>query len=169
MWPIGSVFLTVDSRNPSEILGFGRWEKFAAGRVLVGTGTTTDINNDTRTVVNEAKGGAYQAKLTLDNMPEHTHAGTGTADAAGQHTHSFPSGGGSSGPRKAVAIDSSNIGEADYVGEFLNGKNAVDSNGSHTHAVKVENSKTGKGTGFDIAPPYIACNIWVRREDSVNP
>ncbi|MGL5015518.1 MAG: phage baseplate protein [Bacteroidales bacterium] len=169
MWPIGSVFLTVDSRNPSEILGFGSWEKFAAGRVLVGTGTTTDINNDTRTVVNEAKGGSYQAKLTVDNMPEHTHAGTGTAESGGRHTHSFPSGGGSSGPRRAVAIDSSDNPEQDYIGEFLEGKNAVNSNGAHTHTVKVENANNGKGVAFDIAPPYIACNIWVRRADSVNP
>ncbi|MGL5965508.1 MAG: phage baseplate protein [Fusobacteriaceae bacterium] len=169
MWPIGSIFMTVDSRNPKEILGFGNWEKFAAGRVVVGTGTTTDINNETRTVVNEAKGGAYQAKLTNDQLPEHTHTGTGTAESAGSHGHTFANGGGSSGPRQAVAIDSSNIGEVDFVGNKIGGKNAVDMDGIHTHKVTVTSEKTGKGQAFDIVPPYIACNIWVRRADTVTP
>lgn len=167
MWPIGSIFMTVDSRDPSVILGFGTWEKFAAGRVLVGTGTTTDINNDTRTVVNEARGGAYTVKLTETQLPAHTHTGTGTAAEAGSHGHILPGGGGSDGPhRQVLAIDETlDLNNHDWRGNKIDGQPATNEGGAHSHAVSVTVESTGKGEAFDIAPPYIACNIWKRIAD----
>ena len=35
-WPIGSIFITVAAGDPSTLLGFGTWTRFATGRVLVG-------------------------------------------------------------------------------------------------------------------------------------
>ncbi|MGL5566645.1 MAG: phage baseplate protein [Plesiomonas sp.] len=168
MWPVGSIFMTVDSRNPEDILGFGTWEKFAAGRVIVGTGTTTDINNETRTVVNEAKGGAYQVKLKDTNVPEHTHTATGKAASGGRHNHGFPAGGGSdgSGGRRAIAIDIGVNDGYDWIGERDGGIPAVNSGGDHEHDLTITVGAYGKGEAFDIAPPYIACNIWVRKPDA---
>jgi hypothetical protein len=39
--PIGGVHITTTPTNPAAVLGYGAWEQFAAGRVLVGL----DIND----------------------------------------------------------------------------------------------------------------------------
>lgn len=167
MWPIGSIFLTVDSRNPKEILGFGTWEKFAAGRVLIGTGTTTDINNVSKTFVNEAKGGAFQSTMTSDQLPKHTHKGAGETSEAGRHNHGFPAGGGSdgSGGRRAVAIDIGVNDAYEWIGEREGVSPAVNSSGAHKHEVAVTVEETGGGKPFDIMQPFIACNMWLRKAD----
>ncbi|MGL5012785.1 MAG: phage baseplate protein [Bacteroidales bacterium] len=168
MWPVGSIFMTVDSRDPKNILGFGVWEKFAAGRVIVGTGVNTDSENELVTVVNGAKGGTYSTKLVEENLPSHTHTGTGKASAAGRHNHGFPSGGASdgSGGRRALSIDISVNGNHEWSGERNAGTTAVNSDGEHTHDVDVTVGATGKGEKFNNTQPYIACNIWVRKADS---
>jgi hypothetical protein len=35
-FPVGSVFITAVETNPAELLGYGEWEAFGSGRVLVG-------------------------------------------------------------------------------------------------------------------------------------
>jgi len=35
-WPVGSIFVAITPTNPALLLGFGVWESFAEGRVLVG-------------------------------------------------------------------------------------------------------------------------------------
>lgn len=168
MWPVGSIFMTVDSRNPSEILGFGTWEKFAQGRVIVGTGTTTDASNDTRTVVNEAKGGSYSAKLTDKNVPAHSHAvGTLAVEDDGAHEHNVDL------RVHDYAIVNNNhwtTPRGDIAGEnsrFQNVQGAKTSKGggAHSHKLTGETAAYGEGKAFDTAPPYIGCNIWVRKPD----
>lgn len=168
MWPVGSIFMTVDGRDPKNILGFGKWEKFAAGRVIVGTGINTDSENELVTVVNGAKGGTYSTKLVEDNIPSHTHKGTGKASSSGRHNHGFPSGGGSdgSGGRRAISIDVGRNDSHEWMGERNAGTTAVNADGEHTHDVTVTLESTGKGEKFNNVQPYIACNIWVRKADS---
>ena len=45
MFPIGISLITQDSRNPSEYLGFGSWERDLEGRALVGY--SSDVTNAT--------------------------------------------------------------------------------------------------------------------------
>lgn len=37
IFPVNSLYLTIDNRNPNEILGFGTWQKVSNGRVLQGS------------------------------------------------------------------------------------------------------------------------------------
>ena len=40
LYPVNSIYLSLNSTNPSEILGFGTWVQVAQGRSLVGVDTT---------------------------------------------------------------------------------------------------------------------------------
>lgn len=67
VWPVGCIFeITGDSRNPNEILGFGTWTAFAAGRVTIGAGTGPDgvTYTDGTTV------GANSITLTEAQLPD---------------------------------------------------------------------------------------------------
>ena len=39
-WPVGAVYISTVATNPSSLLGFGSWELYAKGRVLVGIDTS---------------------------------------------------------------------------------------------------------------------------------
>jgi len=67
-WPVGSVFISVLDTNPSTLLGFGTWEAFAAGRVLVGI---DPLQAEFDTLLET--GGAKTHTLTSNEMPAHTH------------------------------------------------------------------------------------------------
>lgn len=169
IYPVGSIFMTVDARNPVDILGFGNWEKFAAGRVIVGTGTTTDAANDTRTVVNEQKGGQYAVTLTDKSVPSHSHgAGTLAAAGGGEHDHTVDL------RVHSYAVVNDNtwvVPHGDIAGEdrrFQNvqGAKTTKGGGTHDHTITGSTEAYGAGEAFDIIPPFMACNIWVRRADT---
>lgn len=66
-FPIGSRYVTQTDTNPSDILGFGTWERMK-GRVCVGLDENdTDMNTIGKT------GGEKTHKLTIAEMPSHVH------------------------------------------------------------------------------------------------
>jgi len=75
LFPVGSTYLTMVNTNPGTLLGFGTWVQRAQGRFLVGVGTGTDANSDTRayTQGNDSVG-EYEHTLTVSEMPSHTHS-----------------------------------------------------------------------------------------------
>lgn len=79
MYPIGSIYFSNNSTNPSDSskLGFGTWSAFGAGRVPVGFDSgQTEFDTD------EETGGAKTHTLTTAEMPAHTH-GQSHGNAAG--------------------------------------------------------------------------------------
>lgn len=69
-WPIGAIFISVSPNNPAELLGYGTWEAFGAGRTLVGLDSGQSEFNTV-----EETGGAKTHTLTESEMPAHTHGG----------------------------------------------------------------------------------------------
>lgn len=67
-FPVGSVFLSVVSTNPATLLGYGTWQAFGAGRMLVGV-DSGDPDFDTA----EEVGGSKTVTLTTSQMPAHSH------------------------------------------------------------------------------------------------
>jgi microcystin-dependent protein len=63
IWPIGSIFISTSSANPSGNFG-GNWEAFGGGKCLVGVGTG---------FTGGQTGGEYTHKLTTAQMPSHSH------------------------------------------------------------------------------------------------
>ena len=73
IYPVGSIYLSVNSVNPSTLFG-GTWVAFGTGRTLVGVDT-----NDSSFNTVEKTGGEKSHQLTINEMPSHTHNITGAA------------------------------------------------------------------------------------------
>ena len=68
IYPVGSIYMTVDKdRDPSTFLG-GTWERWGQGRVPVGVD-----ENDTIFATAGKEGGEKQHTLTTSETPTHTH------------------------------------------------------------------------------------------------
>ncbi len=67
IYPVGSIYLSVNSTNPSTLFG-GSWEAFAAGKTLVGV----DVNQEEFNEVQKT-GGEKKHTLTLAEIPSHQH------------------------------------------------------------------------------------------------
>lgn len=67
LYPVGSIYMSVNNTNPSTFFG-GTWEAWGAGKVPVGVDT-----NDTNFATVEKTGGEKQHTLTIAEMPAHNH------------------------------------------------------------------------------------------------
>jgi hypothetical protein len=74
IYPIGSIYFSYTSSNPSTTIG-GGWNRIANGRFIVGAGTGTDDNGDSDGFSVGENGGEYKHTLTKGEMPSHTHTG----------------------------------------------------------------------------------------------
>lgn len=158
VWPVGSIFMTVDSRNPREILGFGNWSKFAAGRVIIGTGSTTDISSNTQSFVNEQRGGEFSVKLTTDQLPEHNHSLVGASTKTdGAHKHAYK--------QLQIAKPSPDTKHDSLMAQYNMATYYTETDGAHKHELEGNTSTSGKGRTVNNTQPFIACNIWVRNPD----
>ena len=81
IYPIGSIYISVDSADPGTLFG-GTWEAFGAGRVLVGL-DSGDTDFDTA----EETGGAKTHTLTATEMPVHTHVQDAHNHTQNTHSH----------------------------------------------------------------------------------
>ena len=73
IFPVGALFTTTGNQNPNQLWAGTTWERYAAGRVLVGAGSYVE-NNVTYTYTNGATGGEVKHQLTADEMPAHVHS-----------------------------------------------------------------------------------------------
>jgi hypothetical protein len=96
-YPVGSIYVNANvSTDPSTLLGFGTWEAFGAGRVMVGF----DAGNALFDTVRETGGSADAIVVS------HTHTATSTVTDPG-HAHTFAGAvnpGGSGSDRNGVAV-----------------------------------------------------------------
>ena len=67
LYPVGSIYMSVNNTNPSTLFG-GTWEAWGAGKVPVGVDT-----NDANFATVEKTGGEKQHTLTIAEMPAHNH------------------------------------------------------------------------------------------------
>lgn len=93
LYPIGSIYISVNSTNPGTSLGFGTWTAFGAGRVPVGFSSgETEFDTD------EETGGEKTHTLITAETPAHTH--TFAARVSTDPTvHFTDAGGNSAGPQ----------------------------------------------------------------------
>lgn len=79
-YPVGSIYMSVNSTEPSILFG-GTWQRLK-GRFLIGAGTIADTNSNASfgslgaeepDFASGETGGQYYHKLSVDEMPEHHH------------------------------------------------------------------------------------------------
>lgn len=67
IYPIGSIYLSVNSVNPSTFLG-GTWVQWGEGKTIIGVDS-----EDTDFDIAENTGGEKEHTLTINEMPSHSH------------------------------------------------------------------------------------------------
>jgi hypothetical protein len=148
VYPVGSIYINAtSSSNPSTLLGFGTWEAFGAGRVMVGF-NASDALFDTL----EETGGSKDSIAV-----SHTHTFSATTSTAGSHTHTVDT------SRQGSSEDHRTSGFAarfvDPEGTFTPSTNSA---GAHDHTISGTTSSTGSsGTNANIQP-YITVRMWKR-------
>lgn len=68
VYPVGSIYISVNSTNPGTLFGVGTWSAFGTGRTLVGI-DAGDADFDTV----EETSGSKTHQLTTAQLPSHFH------------------------------------------------------------------------------------------------
>lgn len=192
LYPIGSVYISFNSADPSTLFG-GTWVRLKDTFLLA--------NGDSYTP--NTTGGSATKTIAVSNMPSHNHS----VSSSGSHTHfattssteSHSHGGGSLNVTGTFGTGAStpSLYRSDTSGVFSNvGKNgnyyasggtindrtsmirlstenkwsgATTSAGSHTHTVSLSGgnhthttNNTGDGLPLNIMPPYQTVYMWRR-------
>ena len=165
-YPVGAYYISSESTSPEVLFG-GTWTQIQ-NRFIYAAGPGYSVNST---------GGSATKTLVTDNLPSHSHS----CGAAGNHTHTRGTmnitgnfggtdvQGGYYGNGAFAVTTFGNYN--DQGGEWKNnyGRNmsfdasrnwsgATSSNGSHSHTI----GSTGKGTAFNVMPPYIVAYVWRR-------
>ena len=191
LYPIGSVYISFNSADPSTLFG-GTWQRLKDTFLLV--------NGDS--YAPNTTGGSATKTIAVSNMPSHNHSvnssgshtHTATTSSNGSHSHTINSAGThnhwtmtdihtASFDRQApdVNVDYTDIYYGDDGRWNGNWRNAVTSNagnhthtvnnnGSHTHTVSVASNgshahttnNTGGSVPLNIMPPYTTVYAWRR-------
>lgn len=151
-YPVGSIYINAGvSTNPATLLGFGTWEAFGAGKVLVGL-DASDTLFDTL----EETGGSKNAIAVA-----HTHDATltGTSGSGGSHYHDFYTGYLTNFTNYAGVGNFGGGTPDDGAGTYHT--STVD---AHTHSLSVTGTtgSTGSsGTNANVQP-FIVVKMWKR-------
>ena len=169
IYPVGSIYLSVNATNPSNLFG-GTWEQIK-DKFLLACGDT---------YVNGTTGGEETHTLTTNEMPSHNH--TASSSNSGSHSHSASTS--NSGAHTHTIRYHNFNGLAVGQGYLLLRRNdpsdgylgtdndAAMSSGAHTHTVSVTNNgahthnvtvnNTGASQAHNNMPPYLSIYIWKR-------
>lgn len=150
-YPIGSIYMSVNSTEPSTLFG-GTWQRLK-GRFLIGAGAIADTNSNASfgslgaeepDFASGETGGQYYHKLSIDEMPEHHHDTNDYTLVVN---------------KEAVQIKS-NMGakpviNEEYTNIIPNIKATKNEDGNAT-------VDTGGGQKHNNMPPYLAVFMWKR-------
>ena len=136
IYPVGSIYMSVNTTNPSTLFG-GTWTRLK-DRFLLGAGDTYSTNG--------ATGGSATHTLTVDQMPSHTHT-------QNSHTHT--------GRFKGFSgISTSTNGW--YFGRRIISEDSYDGTAQTTNGTTATNQNTGGGQAHNNMPPYLVVYMWKR-------
>jgi hypothetical protein len=166
VYPVGSVYVNAtSSSNPSVLLGFGTWEAFGAGRVMVGlNGSDADFDTaeetggaKTVTSTGSISGTVGGTALTEAQMPKHWHNMSGPNSGSvpqGSVTGTSVYGGGTPDDGRWL------YGTYSTGGGAASGSNSTGTANGASHTHSFSGSFTGNATS--VVQPYVVVRMWKR-------
>lgn len=147
IYPVGAIYMTTNSANPSTMFPNTTWVAWGSGRVPVGV----DVSESAFISV-EKTGGEITHTLTTNEMPKHKHTGTGL-EVVGKHTGTVSEGAVTGGTYTADFTLTSPV----QVTSYSDGKYDL------TATVKVPHGiEKGGNSAHNNLQPYITCFMWKR-------
>lgn len=146
IYPVGFVITTTGDQNPNQLWAGTTWERYAAGRVLVGAGSYVE-NNVTYTYTNGATGGEAKHQLTIDEIPSHDHSAACSTN--GSHTHGYTEYVSNKSPWH---LGNDGAGNTQY--------SQTSAAGNHNHTITIGNA--GDNGFHENRQPYTVVNFWRR-------
>lgn len=166
-FPLGAIYMSVNSTNPGELFG-GVWEALE-NKFLLGASSSYPVGST---------GGEVNHTLTISEMPIHNHQNTSSATASQvSHSHKLQSSTNYSTNCNGLARSSTEIGGGFYqIGAVAN------NNGDEIYCSKAGNERdyvesatpeitvtptviiaeAGGGNPHNNMPPYLAVYMWKR-------
>ncbi|EAX73436.1 hypothetical protein TVAG_480460, partial [Trichomonas vaginalis G3] len=137
LYPIGSIYTSMNSTNPATVLGFGTWEQIVDKFLYCAR-------------YSKQTGGSK--KITEANLPPHTH--TGTTNFSGDHSHSL---------RDHPLYNSEYEAGNDVLSPSYNNAakktfRPTEPGGNHSHTFTTNPT----GSGADYMPPFVTVFAWYR-------
>lgn len=147
IYPVGSIYFSTNSANPSTIWG-GTWTQIK-GKFLIGVDSSDETGHWDSS---KLSGGRSEVKLTTNELPSHTHI---------QNPHSHV------GLRwgKEDINDAISLNGGGWKGYNLSYNANLDGNTVNsivTTSTTATNQYIGKGQSFSIMPPFYSVYIWER-------
>ncbi|EAY06333.1 Phage tail fiber repeat family protein [Trichomonas vaginalis G3] len=138
IYPVGSLYVSMNSTRPEVVLGFGTW---------------TQIVDRFLYCANSSKETGGSKTISGANLPAHSHYIDLSTSQAGWHSHRYI---GWSGMTKGKGYD-----VKDDVKFAINGYwSDTQGDGNHTHFVSGYTQTTGQSK--DYMPPYMTVYAWYR-------
>lgn len=151
IYPVGSIYFSTNSANPSTIWG-GTWTQIK-GRFLIGVDQNSEDGKYWTT--SKLTGGDVWLSLGVENLPAHTHRIQGSTSIDGNHTHNISGNNGQGNLQWGYAFN--------YDGTSAYNAGAIDpTSGSHSHTLNFTSQSTGQGQEKFFVPPYYSVYIWER-------
>ncbi|EAX81948.1 hypothetical protein TVAG_594860, partial [Trichomonas vaginalis G3] len=137
IYPIGSIYTSMNSTNPASVLGFGTWEQIVDKFLYC---------------ANSSKQTGGSKKIKEANLPPHTH--TGTTNFSGDHSHSL---------RDHPLYNSEYEAGNDVLSPSYNNAakkifRPTEPGGNHSHTFTTNPT----GSGADYMPPFVTVFAWYR-------
>lgn len=157
MYPVGSIYLSVNNVNPGTIFG-GTWEQIqdrfllAAGSTYAG-GATGGTASHTHTSAAHTHTTAGHA-LTVNEMPSHQHA-------LQFYVHNGANNGNVARYGIPYAFNGSSYTLTNPSGEVQWGITAAGGSASHSHGNTGSTTPGATGSSSNL-PPYLAIYVWKR-------
>lgn len=151
IYPVGSIYFSTNSANPSTIWG-GTWTQIK-GRFLIGVDQTGE---DRYWNTSKLIGGDIWLSLDESNLPPHTHQVVGTIDSSGEHSHALATANGQGNIEWGYSFLYDNNSASRNAGAFSG------DDGKHTHPINMTSKSTGQGQEKFFVPPYYSVYIWER-------
>ena len=138
IYPVGSIYMSMNSVNPSTLFVGTTWEPWGAGRVPVGVDA-----NDTDFASAGLEGGEKTHTLTVEEMPNHNHEGV----------YKF---------RYNNETEWSRILMRDRATANSDGYNFISPDTPDTQNSEISSPYTGGNGAHNNLQPYITCYMWKR-------